>query len=127
MKRVLTIQDISCLGKCSITITLPIISAMGVETTILPTAVLSTHTMFPGFKVKDLTDQLRPIVEHWKSEGVEFDDILIDASYPEDNLPTRKPGIGMMGKYLTGDYDLANSYVIGDRATDAQLAKNLGC
>lgn len=62
-----------------------------------------------------------------KGEGVEFDDILIDRSFPEDNLPTRKPGIGMLSKYITGEYDLANSYVIGDRATDAQLADNLGC
>lgn len=75
MKRVLTIQDISCLGKCSITVALPVISAMGVETVILPTAVLSTHTMFPDFTVKDLTDQLIPITEHWKSQGVRFDAI----------------------------------------------------
>ncbi len=75
MKRVLTIQDISCLGKCSITVALPIISAMGVETTILPTAVLSTHTMFKDFTVKDLTDQLTPITDHWKSQGVKFDAI----------------------------------------------------
>ena len=75
MKRVLTIQDISCLGKCSVTVALPVISAMGIETVILPTAVLSTHTMFKNFTVKDLTDQLMPIVEHWKSEGVEFDAI----------------------------------------------------
>ena len=68
MKRILTIQDISCLGKCSITVALPVISAMGVETTILPTAVLSTHTMFQNFTVKDLTDQLVPITEHWKKE-----------------------------------------------------------
>ena len=67
MKRILTIQDISCLGKCSITVALPVISAMGVETTILPTAVLSTHTMFQNFTVKDLTDQLVPITEHWKN------------------------------------------------------------
>ena len=70
MKRILTIQDISCLGKCSITVALPVISAMGVETTILPTAVLSTHTMFQNFTVKDLTDQLVPITEHWKKEGI---------------------------------------------------------
>ena len=75
MRRILTIQDISCLGKCSITVALPIISAMGVETTILPTAVLSTHTMFPDFTVKDLTDQLIPITEHWKSQNVKFDAI----------------------------------------------------
>jgi len=62
-----------------------------------------------------------------KGEGVTFDDILIDRSFPEDKLPTRKPGTGMLGKYLTGEYDLANSYVIGDRQTDKQLADNLGC
>jgi imidazoleglycerol-phosphate dehydratase/histidinol-phosphatase len=62
-----------------------------------------------------------------KGEGVTFDDILIDRSFPEDHLPTRKPGTGMMGKYMTGEYDLANSYVIGDRQTDKQLAENLGC
>ena len=62
-----------------------------------------------------------------KGEGIEFDDQLIDRSFPEDNLPTRKPGTGMLTKYMTGDYDLAHSYVIGDRLTDAQLALNLGC
>ena len=62
-----------------------------------------------------------------KGEGIEFDDILIDRSYPEDNLPTRKPGTGMLTKYMQGDYDLENSYVIGDRETDAKLAENLGC
>ena len=75
MKRVLTIQDISCLGKCSVTVALPILSAMGIETVILPTAVLSTHTMFKNFTVKDLTDQLIPITDHWKAEGVTFDAI----------------------------------------------------
>ncbi|MBQ6456611.1 MAG: pyridoxamine kinase [Mogibacterium sp.] len=75
MKRVLTIQDISCLGKCSITIALPVISALGAETVILPTALLSTHTMFNGFTVKDLSDQIEPITRHWLSEGVKFDAI----------------------------------------------------
>ena len=62
-----------------------------------------------------------------KGEGVEFDNIFIDRSFPEDNLPTRKPGTGMLTQYMTGDYDLEHSYVIGDRQTDAQLAENLGC
>ena len=75
MKRVLTIQDISCLGKCSLTIALPVISALGSEAVILPTAVLSTHTMFRNFTCKDLSDQLEPIANHWKSEGVAFDAI----------------------------------------------------
>ena len=75
MKRVLTIQDISCLGKCSLTIALPVISALGSETVILPTAILSTHTMFKNFTCKDLSDQIDPIAAHWKSEGVVFDAI----------------------------------------------------
>jgi len=61
-----------------------------------------------------------------KGEGVEFDDILVDRSFPEEGLDTRKPGTGMMKKYLDGSYDLANSFVIGDRLSDLQLAVNLG-
>ena len=75
MKRIVTVQDISCVGKCSLTVALPIISAMGVETAIIPTAVLSTHTMFSGFTVKDLTDQIQPITAHWKKENFGFDAI----------------------------------------------------
>ncbi len=67
------------------------------------------------------------MLQAFKNEGVEFDDVLIDRSFPEENLPTRKPGTGMFGKYLSGEYDLESSYVIGDRLTDVQLAKNLGC
>lgn len=73
MKRIVTIQDISCLGKCSLTVALPIISATGVEVAIIPTAVLSTHTMFSNFTCKDLDDQIIPIENHWKQEGFEFD------------------------------------------------------
>ncbi len=63
-----------------------------------------------------------------KGEGVEFDAIHIDRSFPEDNLPTRKPGTGMLTSYLNNDeYDIQGSWVIGDRATDAQLARNIGC
>lgn len=76
MKRLISIQDISCLGKCSQTIALPIISAMGIETTIIPTAVLSTHTMFPGFTFTDLSSDMPDIVAHWKSLDVHFDAIL---------------------------------------------------
>ena len=67
------------------------------------------------------------ILNTLKGEGVEFDDILIDRHFPQDNAPTRKPGTGMFGKYMTDEYDLAASYVIGDRATDVELARNLGC
>ncbi len=61
-----------------------------------------------------------------ENEGIFFNDILIDKSLPEDNAPTRKPRTGMLTKYLNGSYDLANSFVIGDRLTDIELAKNLG-
>ena len=67
------------------------------------------------------------ILNTLKGEGVEFNDILIDRHFPQDNAPTRKPGTGMFGKYMTDEYDLAASYVIGDRTTDVELARNLGC
>lgn len=67
------------------------------------------------------------MLQAFKNEGIEFSDILIDRSFPEDNLPTRKPGTDLLKHYMKGGYDLENSYVIGDRATDVQLAKNLGC
>ena len=62
-----------------------------------------------------------------KGEGVEFDAIHIDRSFPEENLPTHKPGTAMLTQYMTGEYDLEHSWVIGDRESDAQLATNLGC
>jgi len=61
------------------------------------------------------------------NEGITFDEVLIDPSMPEENSPNRKPGTGMLKSYMTDDYDLANSFVIGDRVTDLQLAENLGC
>ena len=69
----------------------------------------------------------RLMLEILEGEGVTFDDILIDRSFPNDNLPTRKPGTGMLTAYMDGSCDLAHSFVIGDRESDAQLAKNLGC
>lgn len=65
------------------------------------------------------------IIQSFKNEGVAFSEILIDKSFPEDNAPTRKPRTGLLGKYTYGDYDLENSFVIGDRATDIELATNL--
>ena len=67
------------------------------------------------------------MLETLKGEEVEFDKIFIDKSFPEDNLPTRKPGTAMLTSYMDGSYDMAHSYVIGDRLTDVMLAKNLGC
>ena len=75
-KRILTIQDISCVGQCSLTVALPILSAAGHETCILPSAVLSTHTAgFTGFTVRDLTADLPGIAAHWQKEGIRFDAI----------------------------------------------------
>lgn len=72
--RVLTIQDISCVGQCSLTVALPVISSFGTECAILPTAILSTHTAgFKGYTCRDLTDDITPIVNHWESEKIYFD------------------------------------------------------
>lgn len=75
MKRIVTVQDISCVGKCSLTVALPIISAMGVETSVIPTAVLSNHTAFSDFTFHDLTNEIEPITKMWKKEGITFDAI----------------------------------------------------
>ena len=76
MKRIVTIQDISCFGKCSITVALPIISAMGIECAIIPTSILSTHTGgFEGFTFRDLSEDIPKIKEHWKKYNLHFDTI----------------------------------------------------
>lgn len=85
----------------------------------LGTASFPENTFWPlhNFVLKSLAN-----------EGIVFSDVLIDKTFPHENAPTRKPGTGMFTKYITNpEYDLANSYVIGDRITDMQLAKNLGC
>ena len=75
-KKVLTVQDISCFGQCSTTVALPILCACGVETAIMPSAILSTHTGgFNGFTFRDLTEDLPKIMEHWVKEGISFDAI----------------------------------------------------
>ncbi len=118
MKRILTVQDISCVGKCSLTVALPIISAMGVETSVLPTAVLSTHTQFKGFTFRDLTDDIKPIAKHWMDEGIAFDAIytgylgsfeqiqlvgeLFDQFGGKDSLILIDPVMGDNGKLYTG-------------------------
>jgi imidazoleglycerol-phosphate dehydratase/histidinol-phosphatase len=84
----------------------------------LGTAVFPEHTFWPPHE---------KMMQVFENEGVVFETVYIDRSYPHEQRPTRKPGIGMLGAYLDGSYDLANSYVIGDRLTDVQLAKNLGC
>lgn len=76
MKKIVTIQDISCFGKCSLTVALPIISAMGIETAVIPTAVLSTHTGgFEGYTFHDLSEDITDISAHWKSLGLRFEAI----------------------------------------------------
>lgn len=117
MKRIATIQDISCVGKCSLTAALPIISAAGVECSIVPTAVLSTHTMFDDFTFKDLTDEMLPIMEHWKKENFKFDaiytgylgskkqiDIVLKYfdSFGQDSWIIVDPAMADNGKLYTG-------------------------
>ena len=99
--KILTIQDISCYGQCSITVALPIVSAFGIETAILPSAVLSTHTAgFTDFTVRDLTEDLPEIRKHWEKEGILFDAIytgfiasIEQLDYIKDIIDSRlKPG-----------------------------------
>ena len=79
-----------------------------------------------SFPYEDFIRPQKKMLKAFENEGIVFSDILIDKSFENENLPTRKPGIGMLGKYIYGNYDLENSFVIGDRHTDIQLAKNLG-
>ena len=78
-----------------------------------------------SFPEDDFIKPHEKMLQAFENEGITFSDILIDRSFESQNLPTRKPGVGMLGKYINGNYDLENSYVIGDRNTDVQLAKNL--
>lgn len=104
MTKVLTIQDISCVGQCSITVALPVISAMGIETSVLPSAVLSTHTSgFTGFTFRDLTEDLPLIKEHWLKENLKFDYIYTgyigskkQIGYIEEIIDTCKVGDGLV-------------------------------
>lgn len=119
MKKVLTIQDISCYGGCSTTVALPILSALGIETAILPSAILSTHTAgFKDFTFLDLTDEMPKIIEHWKREGIKFDciytgyignpkqfDYIIDCKenlLKEDGLFIVDPAMADNGKLYPG-------------------------
>ena len=126
MKRIVTIQDISCFGKCSLTIALPIISACGIEACPIPTAILSTHTGgFEGFTFHDLTDDIVPIAEHWKKLDINFDGIytgylgsikqlkivsdFIDTFKKDNTLVFVDPVMGDRGKPYKGfDENFAN-------------------
>lgn len=81
----------------------------------------------PVYPQENFDKVQRKMMQTLTNEGIYFDKIYIDKSFPEDNLPTRKPGIGMLKGFFTDEYDLQSSYVIGDRLTDVELAKNLGC
>lgn len=81
----------------------------------------------PSFPESDFWPAQNLVVTMLRNEGIHFADICIDRSFPEENLPTRKPGTAMLTRYRTGEYDLEGSFVIGDRATDVELARNLGC
>lgn len=80
-----------------------------------------------SFPEDDFWPAQNKILQAFANEGVIFEDVFIDKSFPEDNAPTRKPGTAMLGKYVYGNYNIGQSYVIGDRQTDVTLAKNLGC
>ena len=119
MKKVVTIQDISCFGKCSLTVALPIISAMGIETAVIPTAVLSTHTGgFTGYTFRDLTDDISKIADHWKKLDLSFNAIytgylgskrqvqVISQFFRDfrtaDNVIVVDPVLGDAGKFYAG-------------------------
>ena len=76
-KKILTMQDLSCVGQCSLTVALPILSAYGIETCVLPTAILSNHTMFKSWSYLDLTFEIQNIFREWKSNGIDFDGFLL--------------------------------------------------
>lgn len=118
MQRILTIQDISCVGKCSLTVALPIISACGVECSVLPTAVLSTHTAFNGFTFRDLTGDIENIYNHWLDQNIGFDaiytgylgsfeqlnlvDNIVQKFKTKDNFVLIDPVMGDNGKLYSG-------------------------
>ena len=123
MKRIVTIQDVSCFGKCSVTVALPIISAMGIECAIMPTSILSTHTGgFEGFTFRDLSDDIPKIAEHWKKYNISFDTIytgylgsvkqidytidFINSFKKRDTLVFVDPAMADKGKMYTG-FDLS--------------------
>ena len=117
--KILTIQDISCFGQCSITVALPVVSAFGIETAILPSAVLSTHTSgFTDFTVRDLTEDLPEIKKHWEKEGIDFDAIytgfiasieqldyikdIIDSRLKPEGLVFVDPAMADHGEFYNG-------------------------
>lgn len=80
----------------------------------------------PSFPMETFLPAHEKMLRAFENEGITFDDIIIDRTFEHEHQPTRKPGTALLGKYMTGDYDLENSFVIGDRITDMLLARNLG-
>ena len=106
-KRALAIHDISCVGRCSLTVALPILSAAGLDTGVLPTAVLSTHTGgFTGFTYRDLTEDIAPISQHWQSLGLQFDALYSGYLGSFDQ-------IGLVGQ-LFDDFRTADNLILVD-------------
>lgn len=81
----------------------------------------------PSFPEETFAPVQQKIIKAFENEGIVFSDIIIDRTFPHENMPTRKPGTALLMQYIKGDYNMTDSYVIGDRETDVQLAKNLGC
>ena len=119
LKRIAAINDLSCVGKCSLTVSLPVVSAAGVECSCMPTAVLSTHTaVFTDYTVRDLSDDMLPIARHWKKEGIHFDGLysgymispqqgeiiseIFDMISDEDTLIIVDPVMADNGSYYAG-------------------------
>lgn len=127
-KRVLAIHDISCIGKCSLTVALPIISASGAECSILPTSVLSTHTGgFEGYTFKDLTDEIIPITNHWKSLGIKVDAIYTGYLGSFEQIDLMKQ---IFTDFRTEDNLICVDPVMGDNGVlyslfDAEFAKGM--
>lgn len=111
MKRILTIQDLSCVGRCSLTVAQPILSAMGICCSALPTAVLSTHTGFPNPHIRSLTEDLGPICNHWQEAGISFDGILV--GYLSD--PAQAEAV--LDIMMTFDCPVILDPAMGDRGT----------
>ena len=96
-KRVAAIHDISCFGKCSLTVALPVLSAAGIETAVIPTAILSTHTGgFSGYTFTDLTDNILPVARHWKKEGIDVDAVYTGYLGSKEQVAIVKEAIGII-------------------------------
>ena len=137
-KKILTVQDISCVGQCSLTVALPILSACGHETAIIPTAVLSTHTAFNGFTFTDLAEDIPAILKHWHKEGITFDAMytgylgsakhviyvknILEHMGSEDCIRIVDPAMGDNGVLYPGfDQDYVNAMIDLCRAGDLIL------